>query len=282
MWALVCICGVGPLAVDAYLGALPEIRGDLDTSTTTVQLSVTLFIIGVAAGQLTLGPVSDGRGRRGLLVGSAIVFTLTTLLCALTTNGPSLVALRFVEGLAVGCGVAVGRATIADVATGEEAARRLGTLAAITFLAPVVAPAIGGAVLLVANWRVIFAGLTGFGAVMIVAALTSVPETLPLHRRAAPGLRQAVLRMADPLRDWNYTRHIAILSLATGGPFTYLGGASFVLRSVYGFTPTRISAVFAVNSAAMAGTSWLFRVLVGRVPIGRLRMAGLTVAAASA
>lgn len=156
LWALVVVTGVGPFAVDTYLGALPDVSRDLDVTAAVAQLSVTLFIVGVATGQLVFGPVSDGRGRRPLLLGGTLVFTVATLACAVATSGAMLIGARLVEGLAAGCCVAVGRATIGDSAIGVDAARRIGTLAAITFLAPVVAPSVGGLILLGGTWRTVF------------------------------------------------------------------------------------------------------------------------------
>lgn len=117
---------------------------------------------------------------------------------------------------------------------------------------------------------------------MIGAALRGIPETLPVHRRGGSGLRQSARRMVDLAGDWSYLRHVAVLALATAGTFTYVGGSSFVLEAVYGLTASQFAVVFAVNAGAMAASSWLFRVLVGRVAVPALRLAGLTTAALAA
>jgi MFS transporter, DHA1 family, multidrug resistance protein len=279
--ALVVVTGVGPLATDTYIAALPALRRSLDTGAAVAQLTLTAFIIGMAAGQVALGPLSDGWGRRRLLIGGAIAFTLTSALCALAPTGPLLVAVRLVQGLAAGSGVAIGRAVVGDVYTGDEAARRYGTLAAIVFLGPVVAPAAGGAILALGSWRTVFAALTGFGLLMVAAVRFAVPETLAPADRHRGGLPAVAARMGDLLGDWSFMRHVAVQCLASAGFFTYIGGSSFVLETVYGISETRYSVIFATNAAAMAVSSLTFRLLVGRVSASMLRTAGLLPAAAA-
>src|SRR3954464_3510240 len=97
--ALVLVTGVGPLAIDTYIAALPEVQHSLSTTASVAQLTVTAFIIGLAMGQLLFGPISDGLGRRRMLVGGAVAFTICSALCAVAPNGATLVGLRLLEGL---------------------------------------------------------------------------------------------------------------------------------------------------------------------------------------
>ena len=112
--ALVLVTGVGPLATDTYLASLPQVQATLGTSSTVVQLTMTSFLAGMAVGQLVAGPVSDGRGRRGMILAGAAMFTLMSLLCALAPSGWTLVVERGVQGLVAGVGVSVGRAVVSD------------------------------------------------------------------------------------------------------------------------------------------------------------------------
>lgn len=277
LWALVLVTGVGPLAVDSYLAALPELRRSLSTTAAVAQLTITAFIVGIALGQLALGPISDGRGRRGLLLGCAGVFTVTSLACALAPTGPVLVAVRLVQGVVAGGGVAVGRAVVSDRYEGPAAAARYGTLASITFLGPVVAPALGGLVLTVGTWRTIFGLLAVVGTVMVVAVVVAIPETLPPERRHPNGLGSTLRRIHDLLRDLQFMRHVVVQCLATAGFFTYIGGSSFVLETAYGISQSTYAVVFATNAAAMAVASATFRILVLRVGAARLRTVGVAV-----
>ncbi len=277
------VTGVGPFAVDTYLAALPDVERSLGTTAAVAQLTVTAFIVGNALGQLLLGPLSDGRGRRRLLLGGAVVFTLASLVSAIAPGGAVLVAARLLQGLAAGGGVAIGRAVVGDTSSGTDAARRYSTLAAISFLAPVVAPAIGGAILTVGSWRTVFLTLTGLGLLMVVAVLKGIPETLPdTGPSEERGLGPTVRRMADLARDSVFMRIVAVQCLATAGFFVYIGGSSFVLETVYGLAPAAYATLFAVNALAMAASSALVRALVGRVGVARLRAVGLALSCSSA
>jgi DHA1 family bicyclomycin/chloramphenicol resistance-like MFS transporter len=232
---------------------------------------------------LLLGPLSDGRGRRRLLLGGAVVFTLASLVSAIAPGGAVLVAARLLQGLAAGGGIAIGRAVVGDTSSGTDAARRYSTLAAISFLAPVVAPAIGGAILTVGSWRTVFLTLTGLGLLMVVAVLKGIPETLPdTGPSEERGLGPTVRRMADLARDSVFMRIVAVQCLATAGFFVYIGGSSFVLETVYGLAPAAYATLFAVNALAMAASSALVRALVGRVGVARLRAVGLALSCSSA
>ncbi|GAB3598523.1 multidrug effflux MFS transporter [Angustibacter peucedani] len=276
--ALVLVTGVGPLATDMYVAGLPALRRSLETTASVAQLTLTAFIVGVAVGQLALGPLSDGRGRRPFLLGGTVAFTALSAACALAPTGPSLVGARLAQGVVAGCGVAVGRAVVSDHWQGTAAAARYGTLAAITFLGPVVAPAIGAVVLGWGSWRSVFWLLTAVGVLMTVAVARWIPESLPPSARQGHGLAHSLARMADLARDGGFMRHVVVQCLATAGFFVYIGGSAFVLQTTYGVSQTTYAVLFATNAAAMAVTSLGFRLLVGRVGPARLRTVGVTVA----
>ena len=274
--ALVVATGIGPFATDTYIAALPSMRESLGSSATVAQLTLTAFVVGLAVGQLVLGPVSDAWGRRGLLIGGAVVFTVLSAVCALAPGGAVLVAARLGQGIAAGAAVVVGRAVVTDAYEGPAAATTFGTLASITFLGPVVAPALGGVILTFGDWRSVFAVLTAFGAIMIIAVLVGIPETLPVQRRQPASLRAHAARMADLLRDRPFLRHVVTYCLTAAGFFTYIGGSAFVLQTAYHLSPGRYAVVFAVNAAAMAATGVVFRATVARLGATRLRAVGVT------
>jgi len=280
--ALVLVTGVGPLATDTYVAALPQVERALHTAAEIAQLTMTAFLVGLALGQLLLAPVSDARGRRRMLIVSSMAFTVLSAICAAAPDAALLVAARALEGLAGGCGVAVGRAVVSDCYSGREAAARYGTLASITLLAPVIAPAIGGVLLLIGDWRVVFVFLTALGVAMTAATLVGIPETLPPERRTARGLRGTAGRMAGLLRRRAFLAAVAIQCLATAGFFTYIGGSSFVLQGDLGLSRGRYSLLFASNAAGMALLTWVFRALVRRVGPDLLRVVGLTVSTGAA
>ncbi|GGM19672.1 MULTISPECIES: multidrug effflux MFS transporter [Micromonospora] len=274
--ALILLLGVGPFATDAYIAALPELQRSLPTSAAVAQLTLTAFIVGLAVGQLLLGPLSDAWGRRRMLLVGCALFAVASVVCAVAPNGPVLVAARLAQGIVAGGGVALGRATVTDTHRGDRAAATFGLITSVTFLGPVVAPAVGGLILAHGTWRTVFAALAGLGVAMFVAVFLGIAETLPAHRRQPAGLRQTGARLADLAGDWSFMRHVALVGLAVGGFFVYIGGSSFVFQSAFAVSPSRYTIIFATNAAAMAGAGLLFRMLVFRVGALRLRTVGVT------
>ena len=228
--ALVLVVGVGPLATDAYLAALPQVQHQLHTSSTLAQLTMTAFIVGMAAGQLLFGPISDGVGRRRMMIVSSAVFAGSSLGCALAPDIAVLLACRLVQGAAGGCGVALGRAVISDRYDGAEAAKRFGMLTSITLLGPVVAPAIGSLILAFGGWRDVFTALTLVGLLMCAGVALGIPETLAPERRQAHGLGHSLVRMRQMLGVPLFVGTVVVQCLATAGFFVYIGGSSIVLQ----------------------------------------------------
>jgi DHA1 family bicyclomycin/chloramphenicol resistance-like MFS transporter len=276
--ALVLVTGVGPLATDTYLASLPQVQATLGTSSTVVQLTMTFFIAGMAVGQLLAGPVSDGHGRRRMVLAGAATFTIVSLLCAFAPTGWTLVAERGVQGLVAGVGVAVGRAVVSDRYAGSRAAAMYGTLASFSLIGPVVAPAIGSALLAVGDWRTVFLFLGGLGVLMTAAAAVGIPETLPVERRQATGLRDVGARMHDLMTDRVFMAPVLVQCLVVAGFFVYIGGSSIVLQAQLGLTPGHYALVFASNALVMVAASVTFRVLVVHTGAAVLRRVALAVA----
>lgn len=282
MVALVLVTAVGPLAADAYLPALPDLQRSLGTSALGAQLTLTTFLVGMAVGQLVCGTLSDTHGRRGFLLGGTTVFLLASIGTVIATDLTTLLASRVIQGLAAGCGIAVGRAVIGDCYDGLDAARRFATLATITMLGPVVAPTVGGLLLIDGTWRTVFGALVVLGVLMVTGTLVGLPESLPPSKRRESGLRRFFAGQVDLMRDRVFAPHVAVQCLLLSAMFTYLGGASFVMHGAYGTTDTFFAVIFAVNSGWLAAASVLFRVSVGRTPARTMRLAGLVTMAAFA
>ena len=269
--ALMLITGTTALSTDAYIAALPQMQADLGSSAVVAQLTMTSCIAGMALGQLITGPVSDARGRRGLVIASTVVFMTMSVLCALSVNGWLLVAVRLVQGAASGGAAAVGRAIVTDTFADRDAAAKFGTLTAVSLVAPVIGPAIGGVLLTVGTWRTIFWFLAGVGVLMTLAAAWGLPETLPPSRRHPGGIRHLVLRSRMLLADSEFRTPVIVQCLTVGGFFIYIGGSSFVLQHDLGISEQLYAVVFAVNASMMMASSVLFRLLVMRLGPAMLR-----------
>ncbi|WP_116103209.1 multidrug effflux MFS transporter [Amycolatopsis thermalba] len=278
---LALLTGIAPLATDMYVPGLPDLSRTLGTSPSVAQLSMTAFLVGVVAGQLVLGPVSDGTGRRRVLLAGSALFAVSSLACALAPSIEVFNAARLCQGITGAAGIVVSRAVITDLFAGAAAARKFSALAAITSAAPVLAPVLGGAILSVASWRAVFAALAVAGVLQVAGVLLWVPESLPAGRRTPARPVAALRAMARLCRRPALAGRV--LSLCFGGAaiFLYLAGSTFVFADVAGASPGLVSVVYGVNALGSLAGSVLCGRLVTRFGTGALLRAGITTACAA-
>lgn len=272
---------LGPLNIDMYLPGFPDIAADLDASASQVQLSLTSCLVGLALGQVVVGPISDARGRRGPLIVSLLLFVLSSLLCALAPNIAVLVVARFLQGLTASAGVVLSRAVVRDVFDGTELTRFFALLMVINAVAPLVAPVAGGALLWPSftGWEAIFLALALLGAAMVCAVALRLAETLPRDRRV-PGTVGGTLKSVGALvRDRSFLGYALVVGVVHGGSFAYVAGTPFVYQDLYGVSPQVFSALFGVNGAAIILGSWAVGRLSGRLGERLLLTAAVTTAA---
>ncbi|MGH9091393.1 MAG: multidrug effflux MFS transporter, partial [Acidimicrobiales bacterium] len=283
-WRLVLVIGAlslfGPLCVDAYLPALPQIGRDLGASASAVQLSLTGCLAGLAAGQLVVGPLSDRTGRRPPLLVGIGVFVLSSLACAAAPGVVALDAFRLVQGLSGAAGIVIARALVRDLFHGVQAARFFSALMLVTGLGPIVAPQLGAALLHATSWRGIFVALAAAGAVLLVVSAVKVPEGLPPGRRGPGTVRSAAGGLLAVCRDRTVVGYALIGSLCFGAIFAYVAGSPFVLQNVYGLSPQAFGLAFAANGAGLVLGAQVNGRLVHRLGSERLLTLGTAVMAA--
>ncbi|MBN9747731.1 Bcr/CflA family drug resistance efflux transporter [Amycolatopsis sp. A1MSW2902] len=273
------LSAVSPFAVDMYAPGFPQIVSSFGTTTAAVQFSLTSCLVGFAAGQLVLGPVSDTLGRRRLLLAGAALFAIFSVVCALAPNLAVFDLARLCQGVAGGAGIVLGRAVISDLFTGAGAARRLTALSVIGSTAPVLAPVLGGAVVGLGSWRLVFAVLAVTGMLLLAGVGYWVPESLPAHRRLPGGSRRAAAAMGRLLRRRALVGHLLVAGCGIGALFAYISGSPFVFQDGYGLSPAVYSLVFATNAAGTVVAGALFARLAGRVRLNTLLTIGVLVMA---
>jgi MFS transporter, DHA1 family, multidrug resistance protein len=282
IWALGALSMFGPLSTDMYLPGLPSLTRSLHASASSAQLTLTASVLGLALGQLSIGPISDARGRRLPLLFGLTAFSVASVLCAISPTIWVLVLTRFLQGLAGGTGIVIARAVVRDMFDGVTAARMFATLVIISGIAPIFAPLIGGLVLAVVSWRGIFVVLASIGAVLVVMAWWAVPETLAVDQRHTGGMRETFRTFGRLLSDLSFAPFAVSYAVGFGAMFAYISGASFALENVYGISAQAFSAVFAANSIGLAAASQLSRGLVRRFgPLPLLRLGLLLTTAGS-
>lgn len=283
--ALGGLSSFGPLALDLYLPALPQLADDLRVPDAWAQLSLSVCMIGLALGQLVVGPLTDRVGRRRPLLVGVALFALTTALCAFAPSIEVLLALRLLGGLAGGAGLVVARAMVRDIYGGRAAARVFALLMLVSGTAPIVGPVLGGQLLRVTDWRGVFVALALIGAVLFAAALTQ-RETLPQADRHAGGLRTTVVALGDVVRDRTFLLPALVQGLGMCAMFTYIAMGSFVLQdggAVQGaLSPQAYAVVFAVNGIGIVVAGRVSAALVGRAGPRRLLAVAVVLALAAA
>jgi MFS transporter, DHA1 family, multidrug resistance protein len=282
-WRIVLLLGsliaLGPLSIDLYLPALPALADDLDAGPSAVQLTLTGVLVGLALGQLLIGPLADMYGRKRPLVIGIAVHVVASLLCAAAPTIGILDALRFLQGAGAAAASVVAMAVVRDLFTGNVAAAVISRLVMVMALAPVLAPSLGSAVLELGSWRVVFVVLAGLGVLIGLLAVLALKETLPPSRRAAPGLRSTLRGYGALLRDPVLVGFMMIASLTMAAVFAYVSGASFVLQDGFGVDERTFGILFGVGAVGLIISSQLNVVLLRRFTPAVILSTALSVAA---
>ena len=272
---LALLSAIAPFAIDMYLPAFPQMMTDLDTSATSVQLTLTTFMLGLAVGQLVIGPLSDQFGRRRPLLLGTVVCLAASALCALAPTIEWLIAMRFVQGFSGAAGVVLARAIITDIARGVRAAKMFSLMMTVGGIAPVLAPLVGSGVIHGFGWRGVFWVLAGLNLLMILGAILLVKESLPPERRSAGGLKALMSNAGQVLRNRHYLGFTLTFAFSMTAMFAYIAASPFVLQNIIGLGTTTYSLVFAAIALGLTITSVLSARLVSRVGPIRLTSIGV-------
>ena len=272
----------GPISMDLYLPALPALTADLGASTSVAQLTVTACLVGLAAGQLLAGPLSDRFGRRGILLIGIVAYIATSALCAVSPTIETLVAARFVQGLAGGVGIVIAQAAGRDVYSGGALIRFYGRLTVVGGLAAIIGPLLGGLLTAVTDWRGLFAFLAVLGGGILVIALIAFPETLPPARRTRGGWAQTMRDYRTLVTDAPFLGAVLNQGFLYAALFAYLAGSTFVLQDIYGLSPLGYALAFGLNSAGFMVFGYVAGRLAERWSVRGTLVAGIVVAGVGA
>ncbi len=254
---------LGPLTIDMYLPALPDIEADLDTTASAVQLTLTGTLVGLALGQLVVGPLSDALGRRIPLVAGTLVHVAASLACLLAPSIAVLGAFRLVQGVGAAATAVVTMAVVRDLYSGDAAALLLSRLMLVLGVAPILAPSLGGAVLGWTSWRGVFGILAVVGIALAVLGATALPETLPPERRRAGTPAGIARAYRSLLRDRTFVGLVLVAGFSMAAMFSYVSGSSFVLQDEFGLSEQEFGVVFGLGAVFLIGgtqlSGWLLR-----------------------
>lgn len=271
------LTALGPFTIDLYLPAFPAVALSLHTTASAIQVTLAATTIGLAIGQLVVGPLSDVVGRRWPLILATSAHVAASLACSLAPNVELLTLFRFLMGAAAAAGGVVSLALVRDLFSGVPMMRMLSRLGMINGLAPIVAPILGSQLLRVLDWRGIFVVLASYGALISIASALWIIETLPSERRIRSGLRALPARMGALLRNPRYIGLAIVGGFVWGGEFSYLAGSPFLFQGVYAFSVAQYGLLFSVNALGYVVGTQVGARLSSRVPPQWILALGTTV-----
>ncbi len=255
---------VGAFTIDMYLPALPAIATDLRTSSPMVQLTLTGTLVGLALGQLVIGPLSDAFGRRRPLLAGTALHVVASLLVLVAPTVEVLGVLRVLQGVGSAAGGVVAMAIVRDLYEGRAAATTLSRLFLVMGAAPVLAPTLGGELLRITSWRGVFAVLALYGLLLFVVGALTVPETLPPGRRVTGGIAGTLRTYRGLLRDRVYVGLVLVAGLTMAGLFSYVSGSSFVYQRQFGLDEQQFGMLFGAGAFFLIGATQLNPLLLRR------------------
>jgi MFS transporter, DHA1 family, multidrug resistance protein len=257
------LTALGPLSMDMYLPSLPDIGRLLHASTAQVQLTISTYLFGFAAGQIVYGPISDRFGRKPIILAALALYGAATIVCATTQSIETLMTVRFVQALGGAGAIVLARAVVRDLYSGVRAGRELSLMGSITAFAPIVAPMIGGVLQTTFGWRASFILLVTFAAAAAAAAHRLLPETLPKRTPGPISLDSIGALYGSVLMHRGFLANLGILTAAFVGLMTWVSGASIVMQGIYSLSPLAFGVTYAVGAAGyMVGTGIAARVVM--------------------
>ncbi|WP_297904094.1 multidrug effflux MFS transporter [uncultured Parabacteroides sp.] len=266
------VSALGPFVTDFYLPALPVLTGYFDTTASLVQLSLTFSMVGLAVGQLVIGPLSDKYGRKNPLIVSLVLFCVSTLGCLYAPGIYVFIFFRLLQGLSGAGGVVISKSIATDLYEGKELARFFSKLSSVQGIAPVCAPVLGGVLLEMTDWKGIFWILVLIG-ILLIAALVFFKESLEDGQRQRCGMFSTFRYYIPVFRNTRFMRYVLVQVFAMGVMFTYIAASPFIFQEHFNISPLMYSICFGANAVAiMLGSlavSW-FHDAAGALRIGSI------------
>lgn len=245
------LAAVGPFATDMYLASFTDIATSLGAPASSVQLTLTAFMAGIASGQLIHGPLSDRLGRRPVLVAAMLLFAVASILMVFSPSIQVFILLRVVQGFAGAAGIVLARAIAVDLSSGATAVRALSLISTVVSVAPLIAPLVGGVAATYFGWRGVLAVLAGVATLMFIVTVVGVPETVPAQDRRIGGLGALYRPMWDLVRVRVYVAYVGAFAMVFVAIMAYVAASPFVGQRILGMNEIQYGMSFAAGAAAL-------------------------------
>jgi DHA1 family bicyclomycin/chloramphenicol resistance-like MFS transporter len=266
---LAALMGFASISTDLYLPAMPAMGRTLNASAGSVEWTISGYLIGSSLGQLLWGPIGDRFGRRLPVAAGLVLFVIGSAGCALAGSLPAMIGWRVVQALGASASVVLARAMVRDLYAGARAAQMMSTLMTVMAIAPLLGPLVGGQILAASGWRAIFWVLVAVGGATL-AALFTIPETLPSDRRRIEPLGRALVGYGALLKDPAILAYIGVGGFFYGGRFAFIAGSPFAYVNYYHVSPQAYGLLFALNILGIMGANVINARLVVRIGGDRL------------
>ncbi len=284
-YAMVLVGGLtmlGPFASDASLPSFPAMGIELNANQDAVQQTLTLYWAALAFMSLWHGAISDALGRRRIILISLIWFVVATVACALAANLETLLIFRFLQGLAAGAGLVVGRAIIRDMYEGAEAQKRIALISMMFALAPLVAPAIGGQLQLLWGWRSTFLVLSILGLILLILSVVALSETLSEKNRIAFHPSSLFSSYREVFTYSKFLQIAGAITVSQSALFISVAGAPAIVIGHYHLSEAELHVVFIPMVSGLLLGSYVSSRFAGRLAVKHQVMIGFALMLCSA
>ncbi|RQX47053.1 Bcr/CflA family efflux MFS transporter [Staphylococcus capitis] len=265
---LIIILGVmtafGPLTIDTYTPSLPKVQHDFGTTTSEIQLTLSFAMIGLALGQFLFGPISDVFGRKRIATILMMIYLVATFLSIFTGHLTLFLILRLIQGLTSGGAIVIAKASVGDKYHGNELAKFLASLMVVNGIISILAPLLGGFVLSISNWRMIFAFLTLIAFIVLIGIFLKMPA----HTQTM----QTRLQFKDILKDFLYLlkKPTFVIPMLLQGLtyvmlFSYSSASPFITQKIYHMSAPQFSVMLAINGVGLIVVSQIVALLVEKI-----------------
>lgn len=278
---LTALAAFGPVSIDLYLPSLPAMVVDFGSTVSEVQLTLSLFVAGFAAGTLVHGPLSDRYGRRPVVLAGCALYCVASVACLFAPSMEMLIVGRFVQAIGAAAGPVIGRAVVRDVFPRQDAARLMSYMASAIAVAPAVGPMIGGWLHASFGWQANFVLFTGFGLLMLVSCWGMLHETNPNRDPASLSPMRLVQTFGMLMRARMFIGHALTVSLAFSCMFSFISGAAFVLIDLMGVAEEHFGFAFVCVVVGFGSGGFVSGRLSSRLGIGRTIEVGCALLLAS-
>lgn len=258
------LTAMAPLLMDLYMPAMPSLPAIFGVNASTIQLSLTMTMVGMAVGQIIIGPLSDMYGRKWPLFIGMALSALSSLICATATTIEALLIGRLIQGLASSAGLVIAKAIARDLTEGAELNQLLAALMMVNGFAPIIGPLIGGFILSLGDWHDVFFVLTTACALLAIGTL-AFKESLKKEHRLVGGFKVTLKAFGKLVKDSYFASHCLVQWFAFGAFFCYISGSSFLFQNVYGLSPQGYSYAFGFLSLSFLIASYITRKIANNV-----------------